>query len=493
MVITIIILILSNVIAKILFHKQSSQDCFQVSLVTGQVMGLPVNFQHAGHTYHTTAFLGIPFADNTGGTRRFKKPNIYHGWEGVFNATYTRKPCCQRIMKGQEKYISALANNTEDCLHLNIWVPTDCMQRIQKIPVMFWVYGGGFVFGGNNIDVYDGRYIAGFGNLIVVVPNYRVGSFGFLNAQTEDVPGNMGMHDVIAAYRWVRDHIGSFGGDRENIILAGQSAGSIISGLLMISPAFPLTLFSKAYLMSGSVFTLLPENSNDSAAENFQKIAKEANCWMTTTAESLYCLRARTSAEIIAAEHSTKQIFSPSHYDEILPSDINTLFKNVNASNKTILLSTTRLDGSDFFESLFKDVVDQGLKVTPSTLKSKYPSFFKNVSPNMIGWMLASFGGVYNISQDEDMGWREIFTDVLFRCPMESMGKEFDNKGATVFFQEFWPKPSFRNSSVEHASHADDVFMLFGYPFLYPSLATDIERQTSLRMIETLAAFSRDG
>uniref|UniRef100_A0A0K8R3L2 Putative acetylcholinesterase/butyrylcholinesterase n=1 Tax=Ixodes ricinus TaxID=34613 RepID=A0A0K8R3L2_IXORI len=103
MLITIIILILSNVTVAILFHKHSSQDCFQVSLVTGKVMGLPVNFQHAGHTYHTTAFLGIPFAENTGGTRRFKKPIIYHGWEGVFNATYRRKPCCQRIMQGKRK------------------------------------------------------------------------------------------------------------------------------------------------------------------------------------------------------------------------------------------------------------------------------------------------------------------------------------------------------------------------------------------------------
>ncbi|XP_040073109.1 carboxylesterase 1C-like [Ixodes scapularis] len=91
------------------------------------------------------------------------------------------------------------------------------------------------------------------------------------------------------------------------------------------------------------------------------------------------------------------------------------------------------------------------------------------------------------------MGWKEIFTDVLYRCVMELMGKLFDQQGATVYFQEFWPKPSFVNSSGVYASHADDVYMLFGYPFLYPLLATDIERKTSLRMIGTLAAFAKDG
>lgn len=111
----------------------------------------------------------------------------------------------------------------------------------------------------------------------------------------------------------------------------------------------------------------------------------------------------------------------------------------------------------------------------------------------MLERVLASFGGAYNISQDDYMGWKEIFTDVLFRCVMEYMGKLFEDRGATVYFQEFWPKPSFVDSSGVYASHADDVYMLFGYPFLYPFLATDIERKTSLRMIGALAAFANEG
>ncbi|CAN7981454.1 unnamed protein product, partial [Ixodes pacificus] len=459
----------------------------------GDVIGTAVNFQYAGITHHTMAFLGIPFAENTGGEKRFRKPEASKGWQAAFNATHKRSTCCQEITSGNERIISSFANTTEDCLHLNIWVPTDCMEGIQTYPVVFWVYGGGFEYGGNNYDVYDGRYISGFGKVVVVVPNYRVNAFGFLNAQTQDVPGNMGMHDVILAYRWVLEHIGSFGGDRENIVIAGQSAGSVIAGLLMMSPILPSSFFSKAYLMSGSVFTMLPENSNDFARENFDNLAKEANCSMETTTETLRCLRGKTSEEILAAHLRTKQMFSPSYFDDILPSDIKTLIKSFNASNKTILLSTTRSDGSAFFESMFKDVVAEGLEFSPTMLTEKYPSIFENVDMKMLERVLASFGGAYNISQDDYMGWKEIFTDILFRCVMEYMGKLFDDKGATVYFQEFWPKPSFVDSSGVYASHADDVYMLFGYPFLYPLLATDIERKTSLRMIAALAAFAKQG
>ncbi|EEC11005.1 acetylcholinesterase, putative, partial [Ixodes scapularis] len=433
------------------------------------------------------AFLGVPFAENTGGEKRFRKPEAKKRWQAVFNAMYKRSPCCQELTSGKELFMASLSDTTEDCLHLNIWVPTDCMEGIQRYPVVFWVYGGGFEYGGNNYDVYDGRYISGFGNLVVVVPNYRINAFGFLNAQTQDVPGNMGLHDVILAYRWVLDHIGRFGGDRENIVLAGQSTGSIIAGLLMMSPILPSSFFSKAYLMSGSVFMKLQENSNETALENFNKLANEANCSMTTTTETVSCLRAKTSEEVLAAHLRTKHMFSPSYFDEILPSDIKSLIKSFNASNKRLMLSTTRLDGSAYFDSKFRDVVEQELEFTPTMLKDKYPSMFDNV------YMLASSGGAYNISQDDYMGWKEIFTDVLYRCVMELMGKLFDQQGATVYFQEFWPKPSFVNSSGVYASHADDVYMLFGYPFLYPLLATDIERKTSLRMIGTLAAFARDG
>ncbi|XP_040359639.2 acetylcholinesterase [Ixodes scapularis] len=91
------------------------------------------------------------------------------------------------------------------------------------------------------------------------------------------------------------------------------------------------------------------------------------------------------------------------------------------------------------------------------------------------------------------MGWKELLGDILFRCPMHSMGELLIKKGATVYFQEILPKPSFSVFSAEYAAHSEDVFMLFGYSFLYPWLATDDDRNTTLRMIRTLADFAREG
>uniref|UniRef100_A0A0K8R466 Putative esterase and lipase n=1 Tax=Ixodes ricinus TaxID=34613 RepID=A0A0K8R466_IXORI len=91
------------------------------------------------------------------------------------------------------------------------------------------------------------------------------------------------------------------------------------------------------------------------------------------------------------------------------------------------------------------------------------------------------------------MGWKELIGDILFRCPMQFMWEALSEKGANVYLQEIWSKPSFSVFSAEYAGHAEDVFMLFGYSFLYPFLATDEDRDTTLRMIRTLADFAWEG
>ncbi|KAG0427544.1 hypothetical protein HPB47_025402 [Ixodes persulcatus] len=182
-----------------------------------------MSFEHNGVFFQTVAFLGIPFAEKTADANRFKKPTDSQGWKGIFNATYKRPPCVQRNTTGPKGFFVDASNATEDCLHLNVWVPTGCVDGNQRHPVIFWAYGGTFNTGGNSFDFYDGRFISGFGNLVVVAPNYRVGVFGFLNADAPDAPGNMALHDMIAAHDWVMKHIERFGGDRDNIILAGQT------------------------------------------------------------------------------------------------------------------------------------------------------------------------------------------------------------------------------------------------------------------------------
>uniref|UniRef100_A0A8C9YYW3 Carboxylic ester hydrolase n=1 Tax=Sander lucioperca TaxID=283035 RepID=A0A8C9YYW3_SANLU len=166
-------------------------------------------------------FKGIPFADIPG---RFEKPKRHPGWDGILKATEYRQRCIQ---------VNLLMSDTrgsEDCLYLNIWVPHD--RKVSTgLPVMVWIYGGGFLAGGsmgaNFLDnyLYSGQEIADRGNVIVVTLGYRVGTMGFLSTGDSDLPGNYGLWDQHAAIAWVNRNIRSFGGDPDNITIFGESAG----------------------------------------------------------------------------------------------------------------------------------------------------------------------------------------------------------------------------------------------------------------------------
>jgi beta-glucosidase len=140
----------------------------------------------------------------------------------------------------------------EDCLYLNIWRPA---QSAAKLPVLVWIYGGGFVNGGSSPAVYDGAPFARDGVLFVSF-NYRLGRFGFfahpaLAAEQAGAPlGNYAIMDQIAALKWVRRNIAAFGGDPDNVTICGESAGGMSVHILMTSPE-SRGLFQKAIVQSG--------------------------------------------------------------------------------------------------------------------------------------------------------------------------------------------------------------------------------------------------
>ena len=145
---------------------------------------------------------------------------------------------------------------SEDCLNLDIWIPAKAASS--KLPVLVWFYGGGFVAGSASEPRYDGETLAKKG-IIVVNPNYRLGSFGFLAQPelTKESPnhasGNYGLLDQVAALEWVVKNIAAFGGDPKNITIAGESAGSFSVSALMASP-LSKNLFQKAMGESGAFF-----------------------------------------------------------------------------------------------------------------------------------------------------------------------------------------------------------------------------------------------
>ena len=196
------------------------------------------------------AFKGVPFAAAPVGDLRWRPPQPVKAWTGVRPAIQIGHDCLQGIVRGDPGVGTDLS---EDCLFLNVWRPAQATTK--KLPVMVWIYGGGLVNGGTQPAIYQGDNFAREGVVFVSV-NYRLGRFGFfgfpaLTAEHPDeLKGNYGFMDQIAALKWVQRNIGAFGGDPTNVTVFGESAGGFSVHTLIASP-LGKGLFQKAIVESG--------------------------------------------------------------------------------------------------------------------------------------------------------------------------------------------------------------------------------------------------
>ncbi|CAD0201642.1 unnamed protein product [Chrysodeixis includens] len=189
------------------------------------------------------SFKGIPYAAPPVGKLRFKAPQPPLPWEGIRKATEHGPRCPQVDIFTQETIVSS-----EDCLNLNVYSPD--IAPDSPLPVLFFIHGGGFKGGSGNQDRYTPDFLMSHGIILVTI-NYRLDALGFLCLDTEEVPGNAGMKDQVAALRWVRDNIASFGGDPNNVTVSGESAGGASTCYHLLSP-MSKGLFKKAISMSGA-------------------------------------------------------------------------------------------------------------------------------------------------------------------------------------------------------------------------------------------------
>lgn len=152
---------------------------------------------------------------------------------------------------------------------------------------MFYVYGGGFYNGSNND--FPARYLLEH-EIVLVVPNYRIGALGWLSLNNIDMPGNVPLSDLIMALQWVRDYIHLFGGDARKITGVGQSAGAAILGALLLSPMTPNGLLHRYIMQSGSIFA--PWSINQQPLQQAAHICQSLNCPNCSANSELYeCLR----------------------------------------------------------------------------------------------------------------------------------------------------------------------------------------------------------
>ncbi|KXI26742.1 carboxylesterase/lipase family protein [Paraglaciecola hydrolytica] len=227
--------------------KEASVDPLLVNTEAGLVKGTLLQ----GAAQSVRGYLGIPYAQAPVGELRWQPPQKVTPWQGIKDANHFSNDCMQIPFPGDAAPLGEPVS--EDCLYLNVWAPNTADQ--DKLPVMVWLHGGGFVNGGASPSVYNGQAFAESG-VVFVSLNYRLGRFGFfahpaLSAENPDGPtGNYGFMDQIAALEWVKNNITSFGGDANNVTLFGESAGGRSVNVMMLSPKAK-GLFHKAIVQSG--------------------------------------------------------------------------------------------------------------------------------------------------------------------------------------------------------------------------------------------------
>lgn len=201
------------------------------------------------------AWLGVPFAQPPVGRLRFRPPEPVTTWNGIRPAERFAGAALQSGALGASlRRLGATVG--EDCLYLNVFVPSNTEGADGSRPVLVWIHGGAYTSGSGAL--YDGGPLAELGDVVVVTLNYRLGVFGFVDlaaAVDADVDSNLGIRDQIAALEWVRDNIAAFGGDPQRVTVAGESAGSVSVSLLTCA-ARARGLFRSAIMQSGS-YTLI--------------------------------------------------------------------------------------------------------------------------------------------------------------------------------------------------------------------------------------------
>ena len=241
-------------------------------------------------------FKGIPFAAPPVGNLRWKAPQPAASWSGVRPA----KEFGARCMQGRPfaDMVFRDPGISEDCLNLNVWTPATSARA--RLPVMVWIYGGGFAAGAASEPRQDGEALARKG-VVVVSMNYRLGVFGFFahpeltKESDRNASGNYGLMDQTAALEWVKDNIAAFGGDPGKVTIFGESAGSFSVNAQMATP-LARGLFQRAIGESGAFFgnSLKPKTLAESEAAD-AKFAESIG------AKSLAELRAKPAQELLDA------------------------------------------------------------------------------------------------------------------------------------------------------------------------------------------------
>ncbi|MEY4131480.1 MAG: hypothetical protein RLZZ31_1604 [Actinomycetota bacterium] len=302
-------------------------------------------------------FLGIRYAAAPDGLERFRAPRPATPTEEI-TATSYGQACWQPRGGPLDGLVPDMgsANQGDDCLNLNIWMPTNA----ENAPVLVWIHGGAFSLGANSLPVYNGARLATSTSSIVVGINYRLGVFGFLCHDGADA--NVGILDQIAALRWIQENISSFGGDANNVTIFGESAGGG-SVLSLLSSPLARGLFQKAIVQSGATDLLLERDRAALVADEVFQQAGVASLeeFAELPGEKILAAQAAAAGALFATVGTMP--FHPCIDGKVLPTSwLEAAQRGINPV--PLIIGTTRNEMNLFrsFDPSAANLDDEGLK-----------------------------------------------------------------------------------------------------------------------------------
>jgi len=445
-------------------------DSLTVKTEQGKVHGKTIN------DGKVKAFLGLPYAAPPVGDLRWKAPAPAAKWKGERDASKFGAHCAQgRVF---DDMIFQDGDASEDCLFLNVYAPADAKDK-SKLPVMFWIHGGGYSGGGSSEPRHNGDFLPLKGVVLVTI-NYRLGVFGFLATadlakEADGAAGNYGLLDMVSALQWVKANIKEFGGDPDNVTIFGESAGSFaVSTLMAAQPA--RGLFHKAIGESGGALGT-GVLGYDALADREKKDGE----WVDSLGvKSLAELRALPAATILEAIKKKGMIGFPPNIDgKLLTEPVADTYAAGRQAHVPLLAGWNRDEGSFMANGM---TVEKWKGMATGLFKERADEFLK-LYPSDTDEQLADSAGAYGGDSFIAFGtWKWL----------EAHRKTGDSPVYRYHF-ELRASPSKYHPGT-FAFHSDDIEYVFGTldtrPGFTPSSA---DRKMSDQMMSYWTNFARTG
>jgi para-nitrobenzyl esterase len=418
--------------------KAALADITQAKITGGTISGTADN--------GISIFKGIPFAAPPVGDLRWRAPAPVKPWSGVRKADAFADACMQAPhSQGNTAPVS------EDCLYLNVWTPAKSAR--EKLPVIVWIHGGGFVGGSTSIAMYDGTGYARKGVLLVSLA-YRLGPYGFmadpeLSRESGHGSGTYGIQDLVAGLQWVRTNISAFGGDPRNVTLFGHSAGSAAVSFLAASP-LSKGLFRRVIAMSGASFAPLVSSEHGGfgmSIPSLETAEATGSAFLSKLGVKTIVEARALSADMIQSATGGGMAFRPAADGYVLSNDMSSLYQQGKFNDTPVLLGHTSNETLAFGGS-----------------RSVTPADFEKQMQEQFGAQAGAVLDVYPHATDADAAraMRHVRNDTSFGWNMWTWAREQSEHGKGKVFSYYYDN---HGPQVEGSGHGSDV------PFHFQTLS----------------------